>query len=179
MTTVNTFSFTPAESWALIGALAVLALLFTLLLKELLNAADVFPKIVKKNINLCGLKGLWYALWGVELAYIGLEKCIETVPKEGGAYKVTTTDGNQNKEYTIVYTRKLDENDPDYQFAKKYSFGDEKLLQNLLPDSKVLSHYCTTSNETGEVLDEIFVLYLKYDRIVGVEEALNKYFERE
>ena len=172
-------SLTPAESWTLIAALALLAALGTLLIRELLIAVDVLPELIRNNFKIYGLKGVWYALRGEELAYVGLEKIIEVVPKDGAwTYNVLTSDGECNRKYTVIVTRE-DEENPDYQFAKQIAFDDKKFFHSLLPDSRIKKHLYTTDKETGELLQEFFVLYLKDNNTNEVEAVLNEYFEHE
>lgn len=166
------FALSPAQSWALIGCLVVLCFLVTFLI----YCIDRIVGLAIWNYRIDGIKGIGYALLGVELYEILRESVIE-VSRRSGGYVVTTTDSERNYEYVVTTTR-TDKGNPEYDEAIKIAGENASLKNKLLPDSRVKKFFTLKDKETGAKAD-CFVVYCKYDNIKFVEDALNKFFENE
>lgn len=166
MYTTSMMSFTPMESWTLIGALFLATLLFVLIIE----VAVIAPG----NIREVGLlKGIWYALGGVEIFSIQQERVIE-VTRNAAGYTATTFDGEENVKYLVVVSNEdIDEK------AMKRAKGDKELAKLYLPESHVRARYVGTNDNTGDIEFVLFVCYLRYNSPAEVEKALNNYFEKE
>ena len=170
---ITRMALSPMESWMLIGMLFLLAGCITLLIKALITAIEIAPE----NVRLAGFaKGIWYALGGVRLINVTMEKCIEVVYRNDGGYIATTYDGEQNDEYLVI-PLKEDTGNADYDVVKALDISDEKLLDELLPESRVRNYYELSDEKTGEVISKIYFIYLKHDDAKEVAETLDKFFE--
>lgn len=166
------FPMTPAQSWAFIGMVFAGALLLTYLIYGL----DQFIGLAIWNCQLAGVKGIGYAIRGLEAYEILHEKVIEVAKNEAG-YTVITSDTERNYRYFVIPSS-VDEGNPDYEDAVRLAKGDDSLKRALLPESRVKNYFCLKNKETGKKT-EFFVVYLKYDNQKAVETALQDFFDEE
>ena len=168
----NLFPMTPAQSWAF------LLLLFSLsaLVAYLIWYLDIVAQLSFTNCKVVGAKGIIYAFRGIECYEILRERVIGVTRNEIG-YRVSTSDGEVPGTYFIITSRE-DVGNPEYDEAIELAGDDEHLKKELLPPARVKNYFVLKNKETGES-QEFFVVYLKYDNTVEVEEALNRYFDEE
>ncbi len=167
------FPMTPAQSWALILFLVCGCALLTIIIKYCATAAE----LAMTNYPIAGVSGIAYALAGQELIEVRRERVIEVSRRRHGGYCATTTDGEQSYKYIIIPSSE-DEGDEAYDEAVQLAGGNQQLLSQLLPDSRVKQHFTSTFRGEGEENEiEFFVVFLKNDSIAEVQSALERYFK--
>lgn len=132
--------------------------------------------VVRWNYRIAGLKGVIKAFQGYELEEI-LKETVTAVSYGEGAYKVYSTNGEEDFEYFAIPVSK----DPDsemYQRAIELSDGDRSLLKKLKPSSRVINKVELTDKNTEAHL-QICIIYLRRNTTKNVEEAFNEFFELE
>lgn len=132
--------------------------------------------VVRWNYRIAGLKGVMKAFQGYELEEI-LKETVTAVSYGEGAYKVYSTNGEEDFEYFAIPVSK----DPDsemYQRAIELSDGDRSLPKKLKPSSRVINKVGLTDKDTGEHL-QLCVVYLRCSTTKDVEMAFNRFFELE
>lgn len=135
-----------------------------------------FLPVIQWNYRIAGLKGVVKAFQGYELEEI-LKETVTAVSYGEGAYKVYSTNGEEDFEYFAIPVSK----DPDsemYQRAIEFSDGDRSLLKKLKPSSRVINKVGLTDKDTGEHL-QLCVVYLRCSTTKDVEMAFNRFFELE
>lgn len=169
----NFLPLTPAQSWALVGMVMIGAILLT----YLIYGFDCFLNLAIWNCKITGVKGVFYAIRGMEAYEILRERVIEVSRTEGGLYSVTTSDTERNYKYFVI-TSTVDEDNPDYDDAIRLSGSNEVLKKALLPESRVKNYFVLKNRETGEET-EFFVVYVNFNNTKTVETAMNKFFDEE
>ncbi len=168
----NFLPLSPAQSWALIGMMAIACVLVT----YPIYSFDQFLSLAIWNCKLTGIKGIGYAIRGLEAYEILRERVIE-VSKNAVGYTATTSNRETNFKYVVI-TSKTDVGNPEYDDAIRLAGDDERLKNALLPDCRVKNYFILDNKETGEKT-EFFVVYVKYDNAHLVELALNNFFDDE
>ena len=132
--------------------------------------------VIRWNYGIAGLKGVIKAFQGYELEEI-LKETVTAVSYGEGAYKVYSTNGEEDFEYFAIPVSK----DPDsesYQRAIELSDGDRNLLRRLKPSSRVVNRVELNDKNTEESI-QLCVIYLRRSTTKDVEMAFNKFFELE
>lgn len=162
----------PKASWLLILLLVPVSALAAYVIVEL----DKFLSLAIYNAKIAGIKtGVISAVLGQRAYAIRQERVISVTEKDYG-FVAHTFDGENSGEYHILATE-ADDSD-EYDTAIKLAGDNKTLLDSLLPSSRVQGYFNLYKEETDEELD-FFVVYLRYNCVAEVEEALNKYFEEE
>lgn len=165
----NLFPMSPAQSWVF------LALLFAMvaLAVYLIYCFDVFVQLSIINCSVAGVKGIFHALRGSELYEIKQEKVIEVSRAPEIGYRITTSNGERNCVYYALPSHQ-DEENQEWLDAIDLSGDDRHLREALLPDSRVKG-FCSMKN--GDQIFDLFVVYVKFDNIREIENAMNRFFE--
>lgn len=132
--------------------------------------------VIRWNYGIAGLKGVIKAFQGYELEEI-LKETVTAVSHGEGAYKVYSTNGEEDFEYVAIPVSK----DPDsesYQRATELSDGDRCLLKKIKPNSRVVNRVELNDKNTEESI-QLCVVYLRRSTTKDVEMAFNKFFELE
>lgn len=132
--------------------------------------------VIRWNYGIAGLKGVIKAFQGYELEEI-LKETVTAVSYGEGAYKVYSTNGEEDFEYFAIPVSK----DPDgemHQRAIELSDGDRNLLRRLKPSSRVVNRVELNDKNTEESI-QLCVIYLRRSTTKDVEMAFNKFFELE
>lgn len=132
--------------------------------------------VIRWNYGIAGLKGVMKAFQGYELEEI-LKETVTAVSYDEDAYKVYSTNGEEDFEYFAIPVSK----DPDsesYQRAIELSDGDRNLLRRLKPSSRVVNRVELNDKNTEESI-QLCVIYLRRSTTKDVEMAFNKFFELE
>lgn len=165
-------TFTWSEFFMIICAVLAVSCILAYIAQFLYELASV----IQWNYRIAGLKGVMKAFQGYELEEI-LKKTVTAVSCSEGAYKVYSTNGEEDFEYVAIPVSK----DPDsemYQRAIELSDGDRCLLKKLKPNSRVVNRVELTNKNVEESI-QLCVVYLRRNTAKDVEKAFNRFFELE
>lgn len=166
----------PVFTWAEFFMIICAVLIASWILAYMAQFLHELFSVVRWNYRIAGLKGVMKAFQGYELEEI-LKETVTAVSYVEGAYKVYSTNGEEDFEYFAIPVSK----DPDsemYQRAIEFSDGDRSLLKKLKPSSRVINKVGLTDKDTGEHL-QLCVVYLRCSTTKDVEMAFNRFFELE
>jgi hypothetical protein len=132
--------------------------------------------VIRWNYGIAGLKGVIKAFQGYELEEI-LKETVTAVSYGEGAYKVYSTNGEEDFEYFAIPVSKDPDNEK-YQRATELANGDNSLLKRIKPSSRVVNKVELNDKNTEESI-QLCVVYLRRSTTKDVEMAFNKFFELE
>lgn len=166
----------PVFTWSEFIMIICAVLIASCILAYMAQFLHELFSVVRWNYGIAGLKGVIKAFQGYELEEI-LKETVTAVSYDEDAYKVYSTNGEEDFEYFAIPVSK----DPDsemYQRAIELSDGDKNLLRRLKPNSRVVNRVELTDKNTGDSI-QIFVVYLRCSTTKDVEMAFNRFFELE